>query len=172
MQAVLTIRPATRGDLDQLAAMMVALHRHLGLPPSPATPALLEAQLFAERPPCACLVAESRGAEGEAGMLAGYALYCDHFNSDFMKPGFFLCDLFVDPGTRSGGVGRALLAELARIADDEGRVSIWWGVHRSNDRAIAFYDRIGAGDFKVDLRELEIEALKALADEARGGRAA
>ncbi|WP_159460055.1 GNAT family N-acetyltransferase [Tistlia consotensis] len=142
--------------------MMVELHRHLELPPSPATPALLEAQLFAEHPPLACLVAERGGA------LVGYAAYCDLYNSDYMAQGFWLCDLFVEPGGRSGGAGRALLAELSRLAVDQGRVSIWWGVHRSNIRAIGFYDRIGAGDFKVDLRELETEALQALAAEARG----
>jgi GNAT superfamily N-acetyltransferase len=181
MEGSLSIRPAARRDLHQLAAMMVELHRHLDLPPSPATPALLEAQLFAPAPPFACLVAERRRETepaGEAGPrqgdgaadgpLVGYAAYCDLYNSDYMAQGFWLCDLFVDPVRRSGGAGRALLAELSRLAVDQGRVSIWWGVHRTNLRAIGFYDRIGAGDFQVDLRELETEAMQALAAEAGG----
>jgi hypothetical protein len=133
MEGSLSIRPAARRDLHQLAAMMVELHRHLDLPPSPATPALLEAQLFAPAPPFACLVAERRRETEPAGEA-----------------------------------GRALLAELSRLAVDQGRVSIWWGVHRTNLRAIGFYDRIGAGDFQVDLRELETEAMQALAAEAGG----
>lgn len=179
MKGSLCIRPAARRDLHQLAGMMVELHRHLDLPPSPATPTLLEAQLFAPAPPFACLVAERPGeaghedGEGPAAPLLGYAAYCDLYNSDYMAQGFWLCDLFVDPGRRSGGAGRALLAELSRLAVEQGRVSIWWGVHRTNLRAIGFYDRIGAGDFQVDLRELETEAMKALAAEAAGpvGRA-
>ena len=156
----LTVRRALRTDVDQLALMMEGLHRHLGLPPSPATPELLLSQLFGDRPLFACLVAE--GPQG----LCGYAAYCEHFNSDYMAPGLWLCDLYVDPGLRSLGAGRRLLAALARVAVDEGRVSIWWGVHRSNVRAVEFYDRIGAGDFQVALRELETEALRRLAAEA------
>ncbi|MEX2629614.1 MAG: GNAT family N-acetyltransferase [Tistlia sp.] len=163
MDETLHIRPAADRDLDRLAAMMVELHRHLALPPSPATPALLWAQLSAEPPPFACLVAE------RTGTLVGYAAYCDFYNSDYMARGFWLCDLFVDPALRSAGAGRALLAELSRIAVEQERVSIWWGVHRTNLRAIGFYDRIGAGDFQVDLRELETDALQALAAEARAG---
>lgn len=172
MNDSLRIRAAARRDLDQLADMMVALHRHLDLPPSPATPELLEAQLFAADPPFACLVAERAAEAAAAAPLVGYAAYCDLYNSDYMARGFWLCDLFVDPALRSAGAGRALLAELSRLAVDDGRVSIWWGVHRSNLRAVGFYDRIGAGDFKVDLRELESEAMHALAAEARRTAAA
>lgn len=160
MTNTFAVRRARRIDVDQLAVMMAALHRHLELPPSPATPELLLDQLFGARPLFSCLVAET-----PAG-LGGYAAYCDLFNSDYMAQGFWLCDLFVEPALRSAGMGRVLLAALARIAVDEARVSIWWGVHRSNLRAVEFYDRIGAGDFEVALRELETEALLGLAAEA------
>lgn len=160
MTRTFSIRRARRTDVNQLSVMMDALHRHLELPPSRATPGLLLDQLFGPQPPFACLVAETPDG------LGGYAAYCDLFNSDYMAKGFWLCDLFVEPGLRSAGAGRRLLSALARLAVEEGRVSIWWGVHRSNLRAVEFYDRIGAGDFQVALRELETEAMHGLAAEA------
>lgn len=52
-------------------------------------------------------------------------------------------DVFVRPGERSSGLGRELLAAMARYAAPEG-LTVTWGVEPDNDRAQAFYARLGA----------------------------
>ncbi len=48
----------------------------------------------------------------------GYALYFYSFSTFLGRPGMYLEDVFVRPSLRGKGIGKALLAELARIAVD------------------------------------------------------
>src|SRR5215469_12940340 len=52
------------------------------------------------------------------GQPAGYALFFNYF-STWVGRGLFLEDLFVREKFRRQGIGRTLLAEVARIAVDE-----------------------------------------------------
>lgn len=54
-----------------------------------------------------------------------------------------LDDVYVRGDVRNGGVGRALMAELARLAAPE-RLTIAWGVEPDNEAAQRFYARLGA----------------------------
>jgi GNAT superfamily N-acetyltransferase len=56
----------------------------------------------------------------------------------------FLEDLFVREAFRGRGIGRALLAEMARIAIDEQCYGIHWEVLDWNQKAIEFYKNLGA----------------------------
>src|SRR5207244_2256075 len=47
---------------------------------------------------------------------AGFAVYFFTFSTFLAKPGLYLEDLFVKPAWRRRGIGRTLLAHLARIA--------------------------------------------------------
>ena len=85
---------------------------------------------------CACVLAE-RGGEA-----LGLAMFYRTFSSWAGQPGLFLEDLYVRPGARGLGVGRLLLAELARIAQDGGATRIDMAVREAN-RAGAFYTRLG-----------------------------
>jgi GNAT superfamily N-acetyltransferase len=53
-------------------------------------------------------------------------------------------DVYVRPGERSAGLGRRLLAAMARYAAPEG-LSVTWGVEPENVRAQQFYSGLGAG---------------------------
>lgn len=55
-----------------------------------------------------------------------------------------LKELYVRAGHRSTGVGRALMAWLARHAADHGCQRIDWPVKATNLRGIAFYESLGA----------------------------
>ena len=59
-------------------------------------------------------------------------------------PGIYLEDLFVVPEARGRGVGRALLAHLARLAVARGCGRVEWAVLDWNAPAIRFYDSLGA----------------------------
>lgn len=54
-----------------------------------------------------------------------------------------LDDLYVRQRARDGGVGRALMIELARYALPE-RLTITWGMRSENHGAQRFYARLGA----------------------------
>jgi GNAT superfamily N-acetyltransferase len=103
------------------------------------SPAQLRAQLAADRPPFECLVAEVEGA------VVGFALYFHNYSTWRGRPGLYLEDLYVSPAQRGLGVGRRLLAALARIAVDRGCARMEWNVLAWNAPAIEFYERIGAG---------------------------
>lgn len=107
-----------------------------------ATEAGLRRHLFGEGPgggPSAeCVIGELDGR------AEGFALYFSNFSTWRGRPGLYLEDLFVRPGARGKGLGRALLLELARIAlaRDCGRME--WAVLDWNTPAIDFYRSLGA----------------------------
>lgn len=98
----------------------------------------LTGHLFGERPSCELLI-----GEGDSGPC-GYALFFTTYSTFLTRPGLFLEDLFVVPEARGLGFGRALLVELARVAVSRGCGRLEWSVLDWNQRAIAFYDSLGA----------------------------
>ena len=116
---------------------------------------------FGEHPRFRALVGEW------AGQPAGYALFFDYF-STWTGRGLFLEDLFVREKFRGRGIGRALLAEVARIAVDEHCYGIHWEVLDWNEKAIALYKALGA-EFRDQWRPVLLtgEPLQRLAEQTR-----
>src|SRR5688500_4494507 len=79
------------------------------------TPASLAEHLFGARPAAECVVAEAEGGE-----LVGFALFFTNFSTFLGRPGLYLEDLYIQPAHRGGGLGRALLVHLARLAVQRG----------------------------------------------------
>jgi GNAT superfamily N-acetyltransferase len=126
-----------------------------------ADAAALRRHLFGDRPAAEALVAEVDGAP------AGFALYFPTFSTFVGKPGLYLEDLFIRPAFRGRGIGRAVLAHLARLAVERGCGRLEWSVLDWNERAIGFYRKLGAramGDWTV--YRIDGEPLDAL---AKGG---
>ena len=103
-----------------------------------ATEEDLRANLFGERPFAEVLIAERDGAP------AGFALFFHNFSTFLGKPGIYLEDLYVKPEFRGGGIGKKLLAHLARLAKRRGCGRLEWWVLDWNEPSIGFYDKIGA----------------------------
>ena len=97
---------------------------------------------------------------------AGYALFFGYY-STWVGRGLFLEDLFVRESFRRRGIGKALLASVARIAADEHCYGIHWEVLDWNKNAIDFYQRLGA-TFRDQWRPVLLadEALHKLAEMA------
>jgi len=74
----------------------------------------------------------------------GFALYFFTYSTFLGRPTLYLEDLFVLPEERGRGAGRALLAELARIAMRRGCGRMEWAVLDWNKNSIRFYKRLGA----------------------------
>jgi len=94
--------------------------------------------LFRERPAAEVLLA----FEGKSPV--GFAVYFYNFSTWLGRPGLYLEDLFVTPGKRGKGYGRALLVELAKIARERGCGRMEWAVLNWNEPAIKFYRTLGA----------------------------
>jgi GNAT superfamily N-acetyltransferase len=135
---MLHIRPATVHDAALLRTMIRELaeyERQLDLV------TICEEDLvrdgFRENPRFRVLIAEWEGQP------AGYAFFFGYY-STWVGRGLFLEDLFVREEFRSRGIGKALLAAVARVAVDEGCYGIHWEVVDWNENAIEFYKKLGA----------------------------
>lgn len=105
-----TIRPAERKDCATILSLIRELAVFEELEHAvKATEADLAETGFGEQPYFTCLLAE------EEGNALGLALYFHNYSTFEGRPGIYLEDLFVVPEARGKGVGRALLAHLARL---------------------------------------------------------
>jgi GNAT superfamily N-acetyltransferase len=102
------------------------------------TEELLATGLFGARPYAEVVLAE------DDGRPVGFALFFHNFSTFLGRPGIYLEDLFVLPEHRGSGIGRMLLAHLARLAVERGCGRLEWAVLDWNRDAIKFYERLGA----------------------------
>ena len=74
----------------------------------------------------------------------GFALFFHNFSTFLGRPGLYLEDLYVRPEMRGKGIGKLLLAYLAKLARDRncGRLE-WWCIDW-NTPSIDFYKSLGA----------------------------
>jgi GNAT superfamily N-acetyltransferase len=75
---------------------------------------------------------------------AGFALFFHNFSTFKGRPGIYLEDLYVRPEARGQGVGRKLLAHLARTAVERRCSRLEWAVLDWNEPSIGFYRSLGA----------------------------
>ena len=136
---MLSIRPAIENDVSLLRNLILELaeyerERHL----VKVTEADLVRDGFGPQPKFRALIAEWNG------QTAGYALFYGSYSTWEGRGGIFLEDLFVRPMYRSKGIGKALVHNLARLAEEEGCYCVRWEVLHWNKPAIKFYEQIGA----------------------------
>jgi GNAT superfamily N-acetyltransferase len=67
-----------------------------------------------------------------------------NFSTFSGRPGIYLEDLFVRPAQRGKGIGKALLAQLARQCVTNGWSRLQWAVLDWNTPSIEFYKSLGA----------------------------
>ena len=145
-----TIRPAVPGDEYVLFGLILALAGYERLAHTVRGDAeTLRDHLFGARPAAEALLAEQTNDHGVEAV--GFALYFANYSTFLTRPGIYLEDLFVVETHRRRGVGRALLAEVRRIAEARGAGRLEWMVLDWNEPAIAFYRSIGA-DVRPDWR--------------------
>jgi len=158
---MLRIRPATMSDAALLRTMIRELaefERELELVTIGEQE--LKRDGFGENPRFRALIAEWDDQP------AGYALFFGYY-STWSGRGLFLEDLFVREPFRGRGIGKSLLAAVARIAVEEHCYGIHWEVLDWNQRATELYKALGA-DFRDQWRPVLLtgEALRRLAEKA------
>lgn len=103
-----------------------------------ATEETLRESLFGERK-----VAEAVLGEWE-GRPVAVAIFFHNFSTFLGRPGIYLEDIYVKPEMRGKGIGKVMLAYLAKLAAERGCARIEWSVLDWNKAAIRFYRSIGA----------------------------
>jgi GNAT superfamily N-acetyltransferase len=139
MNATPTLRPATPADLPAVVGLITELAvferlEHLVV----VTPDSLRPHLFGDRPVAECVVAEVEGT------VVAFALFFTNFSTFLSQPGLYLEDLYVQPAHRGTGLGKALLSHLGALAVARGYGRFEWSVLDWNERAIQFYQAMGA----------------------------
>jgi GNAT superfamily N-acetyltransferase len=98
----------------------------------------LHATLFAEKPSAECLLAFVDDVP------AAFAVFHSNYSTFLARPGLYVEDIFVKPAFRKRGIGRALLARVATLANERGCGRVEWTVLDWNEPAIEFYKTFGA----------------------------
>jgi GNAT superfamily N-acetyltransferase len=137
----LSIRPATADDVPLILTFIRGLAEYEKLLAEvDATEEKLRLTLF---PVHGHAAAECRLAFLD-GVPAGFAVFFSNYSTFLARTGLYLEDLFVQPDARGRGVGKALLLDLARLANERGCGRLEWTVLDWNQPAIEFYESIGA----------------------------
>lgn len=152
------IRAATVDDVDDILRLIRELADYeRDLDAVKNTPERLREWLFGDDAVASCLVAESDGT------VVGMALWFRTYSTWTGAPGIYLEDLFVEPGHRGSGLGKAFLVALSRIALARGYQRVEWVVLDWNKPSIDFYEALGARPMKEwHTYRLTGEALTAL----------
>src|SRR5262245_8874053 len=130
---------ATQDDVPALLRLIKGLAEYERLSHKvTATEEGLHAAFFGERP-----VAEAILARAEAAAI-GFAVFFPTFSTFWGTPNLYLEDLYVEPQWRRRGVGRLLIARVARIALSRGCRQMSWSVLDWNEPALGFYRGLGA----------------------------
>jgi GNAT superfamily N-acetyltransferase len=156
----LSIRPARPGE----AGLVLRFVRELAeyeklLHEVDASEADLDTALFGDTPRVFCEIAEW------AGEPVGFALWFYTYSTFRGRHGIWLEDLYVRPEHRGRGIGKALMAQLAKRCVEEDLPRLAWWVLNWNEPSRVFYRSIGAkAQDEWTVKRLEGEALATLAE--------
>lgn len=154
-----TVRAATAADAPAIATLVHLLDRGESQTDTPMTAADVMDAGFGERPLFRVMLAEA-GARP-----LGYALFSPSYDTEHAAMGMYVNDLYVVPEARRQGVGRALMAAVARACRAEGGRYLFWNALEDNRAGRDFYRAIGARQEAVVTLSLQPDALERLAAE-------
>lgn len=133
------IRMATVQDVPLILAFIRGIAEYEKLTHEvTATEDILRDSLFGEKPAAEVIL----GFAGE--VPAAYAVFFPSFSTFLGRPGLYLEDLFVKPEFRGQGLGKVMLAHVARLALERKCGRFEWSVLDWNEPAIGFYKKVGA----------------------------
>ena len=158
MSTAVTVRRAAAADRAVLARLLSDMQAHYGSPDPPGGADKVAGLLTreGERLPFALL------AERD-GTVLGFATLTPVLYGGAYQWLMFLKDLYVIEQARGLGIGRALLAAMARIAVDENYCRIDWTTDATNEGAQRLYDRLGIPRHAKPFYRLSGEDLKKFA---------
>ena len=136
---MLTIRLAHPDDAALLTSLILELAEYDGLGGEAAvTEEDVARDAFGPKPKFRALIAEWEG------QVAGYACFFEIYSTFQGHAGIFLDDIFVRPAFRNKGIGKALLARVAKIAWEEDYFCVRWETLAWNSTGIEFFQKTGS----------------------------
>lgn len=133
----LTIRFAREGDEATILHLIRNLAKYERSANVQATEKGLHESLFVKKQ------AEVIIGEMEERPVA-FALFFQSYSGFLGSAILYVEDLFVEQEFRCKGIGRSMMAYLARIADERGFYRMDWLCMKWNEPTIAFYEGLGA----------------------------
>ena len=134
-----TVRTATKDDAGQIHQFIVELAIYEKAEHEvKSTITDIEKTLFTEGCTAHALMVD---LDGES---VGMAVYFFNYSTWLGKNGVYLEDLYVTPKRRGLGLGKKLMAKLARIAQENNCGRMDWSVLDWNQPAIDVYDALDA----------------------------
>ncbi|MDX3806366.1 N-acetyltransferase family protein [Bosea thiooxidans] len=157
----LSIRPVRPGEAGLVLAFVKELAEYEKLLHEVvASEADIAESLFGGSPRVFCDIAEWDGEP------VGFALWFYTYSTFRGRHGIWLEDLFVRPEQRGRGIGKALMARLAKRCVEEDLPRLAWWVLNWNEPSRVFYRSIGAkAQDEWTVKRLEGEALADLGAE-------
>ena len=135
------IREATEQDIPAILALVQELADYEKAPEEAVgTVDAYRAVLF---PETGSPTAWAHVAEVD-GQVVGIAVWFLTFSTWTGRNGLWLEDLYVSPAHRGGGLGRQLMATLARVCTERGYPRMEWTVLDWNTPALEVYRHVGA----------------------------
>ncbi|OON78765.1 GNAT family N-acetyltransferase [Streptomyces tsukubensis] len=133
------VRPATPADVPVIRDMIRELAEYeASAHEVRVTEEQLHDVLFGDHPSAYAHLATAGGEP------VGFALWFLNYSTWRGTRGVYLEDLYVRPGVRGGGHGKALMTELARLCVARGYERLEWSVLNWNQPSIDFYESLGA----------------------------
>lgn len=133
------IRPAQATDAQAIYDMIFELAVYEKAPEEViTTPEEIRETLFGAESKTEALICEIDGA------TIGYAVFFTSYSTWLGRNGIYLEDLYISPGARGNGAGKALIKHIAQLAVQRGCGRLEWSVLDWNQPAIDFYLSIGA----------------------------
>ena len=99
----------------------------------------LRKHFFSSKPSAHCLVVEDT-----ANQLVGYATFMKQFSTWEAEFYLYLDCLYLDSAVRGMGLGRQLIEHICQFASRHGCSRLQWQTPSFNERAVLFYQGIGA----------------------------
>ncbi|MGA2217909.1 MAG: GNAT family N-acetyltransferase [Terracidiphilus sp.] len=134
------IRPLRSCDFEQWKSLWDGYNAFYGRKDETALPdaitAMIWSRLFDSYEPVHALVVE------QEGLLLGLAHFIFHRSTISIAPTCYLQDLFTLESARGKGVGRALIEEVFRRAQQAGSSRVYWHTHETNETARKLYDKV------------------------------
>lgn len=151
------IRPGKNEDAPSLACLISSFNEEEGSPGRIDAAGVVDL-CFSTKPFYRTIVAEA-----EAG-LVGYILMFSFFDTEPCAWGTYMQDFFVVPEKRGEGIGRQLIASVAKKTIADNHQAVFWHVRDRNKRGRSFYASIGGEEETPIPMVLKGQALISLAE--------
>lgn len=160
MTAQIHVRPATIADAELVYTLICELADYEKLRHEVvATVDSSRDSIFGPNSCTEVLIAE---LDGEP---VGFAIYFSTYSTFLARQGIYLEDIYVREAVRGQGIGKQLLAAVARVAAERQCGRLEWSVLDWNKPAIDFYESLGAEAQSEWIKyRLTGDALQALAN--------